>query len=339
VNPLSVFSIRKKNEFEIKALEVFLLQAEKNSIYRKYIEQIGVIPGKVRVVSQIPFLPIEFYKTHEVITDGNKESGDRRNNSISGLRTPDSILFLSSGTTGPERSKHLVSDVSLYEKSFGSCFELFYGDPSKYAFLVLLPSYYENKNSSLIYMMMELMKRSRNKYSSFYNSKDETIIQVLKTLLKGKQKVILFGVSFALLDLPPIALGAGVTVIETGGMKGKREEITRDELHKILCKKFGVKKIHSEYGMTELLSQVWSKGNGIFNCPPWMKVQARDAGDPLSMLPYGKAGALNIIDLANIHSCSFIATQDLGKVHRNGSFEVLGRLDNSDVRGCNLLTV
>lgn len=331
MNPSEVFSIRNKNDFAKKAMEIFRLQAEGNSVYKKYVEQIGVNPEKVKSILQIPFLPIEFFKTQKVIS-GMQHSEDRIRN-----------VFLSSGTTGMERSKHYVSDISLYEKSFRKCFDIFYGNVRQYALLALLPSYYENKNSSLLYMMKDLIKRSKNKHSAFYNHKDENLLQLLQTLLQKKQKVILFGVSFALLDLTPSPLSRGrgvggeVIVIETGGMKGRREEITREELHQTLCEKFGVKKIHSEYGMTELLSQAYSKGDGIFNCPPWMKVLVRDVNDPFQILTHGKTGALTIIDLANTHSCSFIATQDIGRTHRNGSFEVLGRIDNSDLRGCNLL--
>ncbi|MBI4929600.1 MAG: acyl transferase [Bacteroidetes bacterium] len=342
-------------------MEIFRLQAEGNpvypveqktkshGVYKKYIEQLGATPEKIKSILHIPFLPIEFFKTHEVITKSQ-------------VTNHKSQVFLSSGTTGTERSKHYVSDISLYEKSFRKSFELFYGDVKQYAILALLPGYYENRNSSLIYMMQDLIRQSKNKYSTFYNQKDETLLQVLQTLLQKKQKVILFGVSFALLDFPslpspqPSPNGRGrkgedwLFVVETGGMKGRRparhqsgsmltggEEITREELHKILCEKFGVQKIHSEYGMTELLSQAYSTGDGIFNCPPWMKVFVRDVNDPFQIFPHGKTGALNIIDLANIHSCSFIATQDVGRIHKDGSFEVLGRMDNSDLRGCNLL--
>ncbi len=326
----SVFSLSNKKGFEKKALEIFHFQAEQNPVYKKYVEQIGINPEKVKTVSQIPFLPIEFFKTHEVVT------GDR------GQGASDKNIFMSSGTTSENRSKHYVSDISLYEKSFRKCFEIFYGNISQYAILALLPSYYENRNSSLMYMVQDLIKRSKNKYSSFYNHKDETLLKVLQTLSKKKQKIILFGVSFALLDLAekiskPFTGAKNLIVIETGGMKGRREEITRNELHKTLCKKLGAKKIHSEYGMTELLSQTYSKGDGIFNCPPWMKVFIRDVNDPFQILPHGKTGALNIIDLANIHSCSFIATQDVGRIQEDDSFEVLGRMDNSDLRGCNLL--
>ena len=335
MNPSSVFSVRTKIQFEQCALKIFKLQAEKNLVYKQYLQQLGVGAEKVKAVSQIPFLPIEFFKTHEVIT--------KSLNPKSQILNPKSETFKSSGTTGSVLSKHHVQDISLYEKSFRKGFESFYGDVTQYAILALLPSYYENKNSSLLYMMMDLIKRSKNKHSAFYNSQDENSIPAIQNLLQKKQKVILFGVSFALLDLvvgrfPLVKGGRGdLAVIETGGMKGRKEEITRGELHKTLCAKFGVKEIHSEYGMTELLSQAYSKGDGIFKCPPWMKVLVRDVNDPFSFLPHGKPGALNIIDLANIHSCSFIATQDVGKIHKNGSFEVLGRMDNSDLRGCNLL--
>ena len=353
MNSESIFLIRNKNGFEKKALEIFRFQADKNPVYKKFVEQLGVNAGTVKTIAQIPFLPIEFFKTQKIMTGGSMELGDASKNISSSFLTPHSSLFLSSGTTGMERSKHYVSDVTLYEKSFQKCFKIFYGDVKQYAILALLPSYYENKNSSLMYMVMDLIRRSNNKYSSFYNSKDENILQLLQTLIHKKQKTILFGVSFALLDLPPLSLsakkdgiripsegrgvGGEVAVIETGGMKGRREEITREELHKALCSKFGVKKIHSEYGMTELLSQAYSKGDGIFHSPPWMKVMVRDINDPFTFLSPGKSGALNIIDLANINSCAFIATQDVGRIHKNGTFEVLGRMDNSDLRGCNLL--
>ena len=330
MNVAEIFSIRTKADFSKKAIQLFQIQAESNPVYKKYIQQLGIMPRKVKTISQIPFLPIEFFKTQEVVSQS----------SVIGHR---SSVFLSSGTTGTERSKHLVSDISIYEESFRKCFELFYGDMQQYAILALLPSYYENKNSSLIYMVMDLIKGSKNKHSGFFNSKDETLVQVIKTLLEKKQKMILFGVSFALLDLtvgsfPLVKGGRGdLVILETGGMKGRRDELTREELHKTLCAKFGVTKVHSEYGMTELLSQAYSRGDGIFRCPPWMKVFVRDVNDPFSFLPNEKTGALNILDLTNINSCSFIATQDIGKIYKNGLFEVLGRTDNSDLRGCNLL--
>jgi hypothetical protein len=332
VNHSDIFSITTKKDFEKKALEIFQFQAANNLVYKNYIRQLGIAPEKVKEVNQIPFLPIEFFKTQKVVCKSQ----------ISNLK---SQIFLSSGTTGMERSKHFVSDLSLYEKSFRKCFDIFYGDTKQYSILSFLPSYYENKSSSLLFMMNDLMKSSRKKESRFYKKQEqEKLLITLKNLLSEKKKIILFGVSYALLDLTEktsLSLRRGmkgeVFIIETGGMKGRREEITREELHKTLSKKFGVKKIHSEYGMTELLSQAYSKGDGIFQCPPWMKVFVRDANDPFSFLPHGQTGALNIIDLANINSCSFIATQDVGRTHKDGSFEVLGRMDNSDLRGCNLL--
>lgn len=330
MNPKEIFSIKTKDQFVKKTLDVFRFQSLHNPVYKKYIEQIGIVnPGEIKNILKIPFLPIEFYKRHKIISSSEK--------------TP--IVFFSSGTSGMERSKHYVQHVSIYQKSFCKCFELFYGNIKQYALLAMLPGYYENKNSSLIYMMMELIKQTKNKYSGFYNTKDDNIIQVIHFLLENKQKVILFGVSFALLEFSlSFASHVGkrnkknnLLVIETGGMKNKQKEMTRSELHKILCERFKVKKIHSEYGMTELLSQAYSKGNGIFKCPPWMRVFVRDVNDPYRILPPKKTGALNIIDLANIYSCSFIATQDLGKLYSDGSFEVLGRMDNSDMRGCNLM--
>lgn len=345
MNSEEVFKIRTQTDFEKSALKIFRLQAEKNAIYKKYIQQLGVKAEKVNVISRIPFLPIEFFKSNKIITKPP-------------VSRPPSHVFLSSGTTRMKRSKHHVSDIKLYEKSFRKGFEIFYGEVKQYHMLAFLPSYYENKNSSLLYMVNDLMKSSGKKESRFYKSNEQKLLlDTIKNLLTGKKKVILFGVSYALLDLTPPAQGlsplshdltpnpspktgegsSSLFVIETGGMKGRREEITREELHKILSEKFGVKKIHSEYGMTELLSQAYSTGDGIFKSPPWMKIFVREVNDPFSFLTHGKTGALNIIDLANINSCSFIATQDVGRTHNDGSFEVLGRMDNSDLRGCNLL--
>lgn len=326
-------------------MEIFRLQAKDNPVYRLYVEQLGVSPENVKRVEQIPFLPIEFFKSQKVTTVRSWEMGKGKNTKSSKLRTPRPTLFLSSGTAGMQRSKHYVSDIKLYEKSFCEGFELFYGDIKKYYILAFLPSYYENKNSSLLYMVNDLMKRSGKKESRFYKDKEKQILfKTLGKLLSEKKKVILFGVSYALLDLPPLPPPlsskegrSSLIVLETGGMKGRHEEIMREELHKTLCEKFGVKKIHSEYGMTELLSQSYSKGDGIFNCPTWIKVLIRDPNDPFSFLPPGRTGAINIIDLANVNSCSFIATQDVGRTGKKGSFEVLGRMDNSDLRGCNLM--
>lgn len=251
------------------------------------------------------------------------------------------IIFTSSGTTGAKTSQHVVTDISLYEKSFLKAFEHFYGPVSHYCILALLPAYLEREGSSLVYMVDSLITKSRHSNSGFYLNNLDDLKKQLMLLQKKGQKTLLIGVSFALLDLAetmrfPLK---NTIVMETGGMKGRRREMIRSELHQILKNAFGVEQIHSEYGMTELLSQGYSKGHGIFNCPPWMKVLIRDTEDPLSIQKSGKNGGINIIDLANLNSCPFIATQDLGKVHPNGSFEVLGRFDHSDIRGCNLMVV
>jgi len=332
VKTSAIFSIRTKKEFERKVLEVFHFQVMNNPVYKNYVEQLEVDRKKVKNISSIPFLPVEFFKTQKVICRSQIPNSKPH-------------FFLSSGTTGMKRSKHFVSDIGLYEKSFRKGFENFYGDINQYILLAFLPSYFENKNSSLLYMVNDLIKRNGKRASRLYQNNEQVLLlNTLKKLLSEKKKVILFGVSYALLDLSPVGdyegigpTGRRLIILETGGMKGRGEEITREELHKTLCKKFDVKQIHSEYGMTELLSQAYSKGNGIFKCPYWMKVLVRDVNDPLSFLPSGKTGAINIIDLANVNSCSFIATQDVGRAHKDGSFEVLGRMDHSDLRGCNLL--
>ncbi len=328
----SVFKINSEPAFRELALSVFKYQSVANVVYRKYIEVLGQDPDNITEIGQIPFLPIEFFKSHQVQC---KSDG----------KTLNPILFTSSGTTGSIQSKHFVSDVSVYEKSYLKGFELFYGNIEEYCILALLPSYLEREGSSLIYMAEDLIKRSKNADSGFYlNNYDELTLK-LKALLESGQKTILIGVTYALLDLAEKSLIyksdeenlKNLIVMETGGMKGKRKEMVREELHAILCKGLGVDSIHSEYGMTELLSQAYSSGNGVFNCPPWMKIRIRDTNDPFSFLPPNKTGGINVIDLANINSCSFIATQDLGKVHSDNSFEILGRFDNSDIRGCNLL--
>ncbi len=335
---LEIFQSFSQRKFEKMAISIFQYQAQHNRIYNKYISSLGVIPEQVVSMFQIPFLPIELFKTQKVLTvQSEKLSGARKK------ITP--TLFLSSGTTGMVRSKHFVFDTNLYEQSFSKAFELFYGDIKKYYLLSFLPSYYSNKNSSLLYMANKLMKRSEKKECRFYKKNEaDRLIKTIQQLLKKNKKVILLGVSNALLDLElnnslKIARKSkNLVVMETGGMKGRKEEVTRAELHKILCNKFGVKKIHSEYGMTELLSQAYSKGDGIYQCPPWMRVLIRDANDPFSYLADGRTGAINIIDFANLHSCSFLATQDVGKLQSKNTFEVLGRLDNSDLRGCSLLS-
>lgn len=318
----SIFNINSDKAFNDTALKVFSYQYLNNSVYHQFCNYLNINAESITEINQIPFLPIEFFKSHEIKT-GN---------------APTQQVFLSSGTTGPNQSKHYVTDLQVYETSFNQCFSQFYGNVEDYCVLALLPSYLERKGSSLIYMMDVLIKKSKHSESGFFLKNEQLLIEKLQFLTKNKQKMILFGVSFALLDLAEnykIDL-SDVIIMETGGMKGRREELTREELHSIYKQSFNVDFIHSEYGMTELLSQAYSKGNGIFNCPNWMKVLIRDINDPFHIIENNKTGGINVIDLANIYSCSFIATQDLGKITTQG-FEVLGRFDNSDLRGCNLL--
>ncbi|MCX6325091.1 MAG: acyl transferase [Bacteroidia bacterium] len=321
-----IFKIKDQADLCKAALEVFNYQYDNNSVYQEFITSLRKTRDAVKTTDDIPFLPVEFFRNKKIIT-GN---------------LPVEMIFESSGTTGVAPGKHFVNDLSLYEESFLKTFLLFYGDPGEYLIAALLPSYTEREGSSLVYMADRLIKRSSYPLSGFYKGDIEDMMRTIKNAKQEKQKTLLLGVSFALLDLaeklsPDLS---GVIVMETGGMKGRRKELTRSELHAILKEKFNVPSIHSEYGMTELMSQAYSKGNGIFYCPPWMKVVIRDPLDPLSLYTEtGRTGGINIIDLANINSCSFIATGDLGKLHDDGGFEVLGRFDNSDIRGCNLLAV
>lgn len=325
----SIFNISTPAGFRELALQVFKYQSAENEVYKHYINSLKIDVNSITELEQIPFLPIEFFKSHQIITP-----------LVPSSPAPHPITFTSSGTTGSVQSKHYVSDVTVYERSYRKAFEHFYGNIEEYCILALLPSYLEREGSSLIYMADDLIKKSKHPKSSFYLNNYKELVTVLKQL--KDQKIILLGVTYALLDLVEFPIFKGgqgdfLIVMETGGMKGKRKELLREELHTILCKSFGVDHIHSEYGMTELLSQAYSKGNGVFHCPPWMRVLIRDASDPFTFLPLHKTGGINVIDLANINSCSFIATQDLGKLVDNNSFEVLGRFDNSDIRGCNLL--
>jgi phenylacetate-coenzyme A ligase PaaK-like adenylate-forming protein len=327
VNIENIFTIKSEQEFRRIALDVFRFQASNNAVYKEYLLSLKIDIESVEQLEQIPFLPVEFFKSFEITTIN---------------QTPkDPIQFTSSGTTGQITSKHFVSDSSIYQKSYLKAFELFYGNITDYCILALLPSYLEREGSSLVYMADDLIKKSKHHQSGFYLHNYDELILTLQQLQDKKQKTILLGVTYALLDVveqfPLFRGGSNLIVMETGGMKGKRKEMIREELHNILCEGFGVKSIHSEYGMTELLSQAYSKGDGIFTTPPWMKLLIRDTNDPFTYLPFGRTGGINIIDLANIYSCSFIATQDLGKTNPNNSFEVLGRFDNSDIRGCNLL--
>ena len=320
-----IFSIDSSSSFLTKALDIFHHQYHTNRVYREFCNYLNVNPDDVRNLEGIPFLPIEFFKTKTI---------------LSGNENP-KITFTSSGTTGSQVSRHIITDLKLYEESFSRAFELFYGDVKDYCVLALLPSYLEREGSSLIYMVDKLIEKSKHVESGFYLDDLGDLTHRLLALQNSGSKVLLIGVSFALLDLAEIKkLDLKNTVImETGGMKGRRKEMIRNELHAILKEAFGVKQIHSEYGMTELLSQAYSSGNGIFKCPPWMKIMTRDTEDPLSIQAHGKTGGINVIDLANINSCSFIATQDLGKTFEDGSFEILGRFDHSDVRGCNLMVI
>jgi phenylacetate-coenzyme A ligase PaaK-like adenylate-forming protein len=320
----NIFNIKTDAEFESLALAIFNYQAKENKIYSDFLANLHVNPKDVKSITQIPFLPIELFKSQIVFC------GDVKNNEI---------VFSSSGTTGITTSKHYVKDIDVYTESFRKGFAHFYGDIKEYAVLALLPSYIEREGSSLIYMVNDLIKESNNTNSNFYLHNISELVNKLQDLEKSNQKTLLIGVSFALLDLVEnYSLKLKNTIVmETGGMKGKRKELIREELHSTLSIGLGVNSIHSEYGMTELLSQGYSKGDGIFECPPWMKILTRDPYDPLSINGKDKIGGINVIDLTNIHSCSFIATQDLGKTHTDGSFEVIGRFDQSDIRGCNLM--
>ncbi|WP_395076964.1 acyl transferase [Flavobacterium sp.] len=320
-----IFNISTQKQFEKIALKVFRFQHENNQVYQNFCNLLKVDSGKVKSLQQIPFLPIAFFKSHEVLSNSN----------------PVQTTFTSSGTTGQITSKHLVTNLSIYEESYLKAFSQFYGDIENYVVLALLPSYLEREGSSLIYMVDDLIKKTNNPESGFYLHNYDALIQKLELLEKQGQNTILIGVTYALLDLlekQKFKL-KNTIIMETGGMKGKRKEIIREELHQQLSNGFGVNAIHSEYGMTELLSQAYSLGNGIFECPNWMQILVRDPEDALTYVENGKTGGINVIDLANVNSCSFIATQDLGKLNPNKTFEVLGRFDNSDIRGCNLMVL
>jgi phenylacetate-coenzyme A ligase PaaK-like adenylate-forming protein len=323
MNKSQIFSIENERQFNETALQVFRHQAQSCAVYRDFISALKINPASVQTINQIPFLPIEFFKTHEVLSSAQ----------------PAEVIFTSSGTTGITTSSHYITDVSWYTESFRKGFELFYGDIKRYTILALLPSYLERQGSSLIYMADDLIKQSGNPDSGFFLYNHDELYLQLKKQQQAQKPTLLIGVTFALLDfIEQYAINfPELIVMETGGMKGRRKEVIREELHGQLRKGFGVDAIHSEYGMTELLSQAYSKGEGIFNCPPWMKIITRDTNDPMTPLSTDKAGGINVIDLSNFNSCSFIATHDLGKVYADNSFEVLGRFDNSDIRGCNLL--
>lgn len=319
-----IFDIKDQSDFWECALGIFNYQYENNSVYAQFVKSLKKDTYAVKTVTELPFLPVEFFRNHRIVT-GN---------------LPVEMTFESSGTAATVPGRHFVNDLTLYEESFLRSFMLFYGDPREYLIAALLPSYTEREGSSLVYMVDRLMKRSRYPLSGFYKENTEDLIAAIMESKGKNHKTLLIGVSFALLDMAEKLSSdlSGVIIIETGGMKGRRKELIRSELHTILKEKFNVLSIHSEYGMTELMSQAYSKGDGLFYCPPWMRVLIRDPQDPLTLYSEtGKTGGINIIDLANFNSCSFIATSDLGRLHDDGGFEVLGRFDNSDVRGCNLM--
>jgi len=307
-----IFNISNNDDFNDICIEIFRFQYKNNIIYKQFVDFLNVNANKIDNYIDIPFLPVEFFKNHKI---------------VSGKFTEQAI-FTSSGTTGMQKSSHYIAETSLYETSFLNSFELFFGNISNYVILALLPSYLERGGSSLVYMANKLIHLSNNAYSGFYLDEYQKLHKLLEILRNKKQKVILLGVTYALLDLAeqhPINF-EDLILMETGGMKGKRTEIIRAELHNTLKNAFGIKNVLSEYGMTELLSQAYSKGDGIFDTPPWMNILIRDTNDPLTILPAGKTGGINVIDLANIYSCSFIATQDLGKIYPDNTFEILGKI-------------
>jgi len=311
-------------DFETLALRLFHFQAAHNPVYHNWLSALGRKATNVHEIKDIPFLPISLFKTQK----------------ISSVNTPESIIFTSSGTTGQSTSRHFISDQSWYRQSLFQGFEAVYGPASDYVFLALLPGYMERTGSSLIYMVHELIRASGNPQSGFFLNADEKLRQAILESHQNNKKVFLWGVTFALLDCAEkagIQLQPDDIVLETGGMKGRGPEIIREALHLRLQSAFGVNHIHSEYGMTELLSQAYAIRDGRFKTPPWMQVIIRDNNDPLAKAAAGKSGGINVIDLANYESCAFIQTDDLGKIHADGTFEVLGRFDNSELRGCNLL--
>jgi phenylacetate-coenzyme A ligase PaaK-like adenylate-forming protein len=317
------FAVRTDQDFNALALDLFHLHAAQNPVYRGFLNALGREPGQVQQVDQIPFLPIGFFRDKRILLDGLEPK----------------LTFSSSGTTGAVTSSHHVPWPQVYERSFLTSFTAAYGPPANWRVLALLPAYLERTGSSLVYMAEKLIAASGDPLSGTYLYQYDKLSDVLRKSEAEGKPTLLLGVTFALLDLAeqhPIPLKHTV-VMETGGMKGRRPEIVRHELHAILKKAFSISAVHSEYGMTELLSQAWSQGVGLYRCPPWMRVSLRDVNDPFSNVQQGRTGGIDVIDLCNIASCPFISTQDLGRMHTDGSFEVLGRFDNSDVRGCNLL--
>ncbi len=318
-----IFKINCEEDLIKMALSTFRYQFHNNPVYKAWASAFVKSESDVTTLEQIPFLPIEFFKSQDVICEGN---------------THDEV-FSSSSTTGQTPSKHYVKDLRVYESSFLKSFQLLFGEPKDYCVLALLPGYLDRKGSSLVYMCNKLIELSAHEKSGFYLRNLDELVEVIKQLKGQKQKTILIGVSYALMDLAEknIELDQNFQVIETGGMKGTRKELLKEELHAILKQKFRIDSIASEYGMTELLSQAYALKEGKFKSPPWMKFMIRDVNDPFTYLKQNKTGGINVIDLANIYSCSFIATQDLGQLNEHGELKLMGRFDNSDIRGCNLL--
>ncbi|MBW6459541.1 MAG: acyltransferase [Bacteroidales bacterium] len=321
-----IFKISLPKDFNTLAIQIFHFQYRNNPVYHQFVDLLGKNPDDITDFHHIPFIPATFFRD-QVVISGNAQEYER--------------VFSSSGTTGVIPSKHYIKDTRLYENSFMQSFRFFYGNPEKWRIMALLPGYLERQYSSLVYMVDRLIATTRHNGSGMYLHETGKLANELLEPAGRNMKTMLFGASYALLDFAleyPLRIG-DVTIMETGGMKGRKKEMVRQELHEILCRQFGVEVIHSEYGMTELLSQAYSQGNGIFRTPPWMKILIRDTNDPLQLIPACQTGGINIIDLANLYSCSFVATQDLGRINPDGSFEVMGRFDDSDVRGCNLLVV
>jgi len=321
----NLFSISSQEKFESLAIRIFKLQYDNNITYREYVDLLKIKPKDIKKLEDIPFMPISFFKNKKIISKDLKHQ----------------VIFYSSGTTGSVHSKHYVADRNIYKNSFMKSFEYFYGNVQDYCFLALLPGYLERKGSSLVYMVNEMIKVSGLPDNGFYLNEFELLKKKIQELKLKRQKYILIGVTYALLDFSAacsMELSDGI-VMETGGMKGTRKEMIKTEVHQILKDRFKINQVHSEYGMTELLSQAYSNGDGLYTCPPWMKIKIRDIYDPFSYANDGISGGINVIDLANIYSCSFIETQDLGKIHMNGQFEISGRFDQSEIRGCNLLVV
>lgn len=318
-----IFSIKSEEEFNSLAIQIFLYQYKNNIPYRTFVDLLSIDCNKILNYRQIPFLPIEFFKTNTIV-DKNFSPN---------------LYFQSSGTTSENLSKHYIANEDIYKQSILHSFSIFFGDPSEYIYLGLLPSYLERNNSSLIYMVNYLMEQSGKVENGYYLHNFNDLHVIINRLEKENKKVILFGVSYALLDFAnshPQQL-RNTIIIETGGMKGRKKEMTKDELLTELKNSFQTDKIYSEYSMTELLSQAYSLSNNVYKCPPWMKILIRDVDDPFEYVETNRSGCVNIIDLANIHSCSFISTQDIGKDEGKDGFKILGRMDNSDIRGCSLL--